>query len=67
MSCVKDRDFEILDTNCLDTQIETIEISDLKSLYAGETVQIHEDLAIYGYVVSSDKKGNFFNVIHFSR
>ena len=65
MSCVKDRNFEILDTNCLDTQIETIEISDLKSLYAGETVQIHEDLAIYGYVVSSDKKGNFFNVIHF--
>jgi len=65
MSCVKDRNFEILDTNCLDTQIETIVISDLKSLYAGETVQIHEDLAIYGYVVSSDKKGNFFNVIHF--
>jgi len=65
ISCVKNRDFDSPNIACSDTEFTIINISDLKSIYKGETVQIQEDLVVQGYVISSDKKGNFFNVIHF--
>jgi len=34
-------------------------------MYNGDTFQIQEDLVIKGYVISSDKEGNFFNTIYF--
>lgn len=64
-SCVKNREFDTPETGCSDSDFTFISISELKGLYAGETRQIHEDLVVKGYVISSDKAGNFFNTIHF--
>lgn len=41
-----------------------ISFTDLEGLYNDEVVQIQEDLFIEGYVISSDRAGNFFNVLH---
>jgi hypothetical protein len=65
LSCVKSREFDSPEIGCSDPEFTMIRIAELKGLYQGETVQIHEDLVVQGYVTSSDKKGNFFNVIHF--
>tara|TARA_R110002051_G_scaffold71624_4_gene129353 strand:- start:15421 stop:16791 length:1371 start_codon:yes stop_codon:yes gene_type:complete len=65
LSCVKSREFDSSEIGCSDAEFTMISIAELKGLYQGETVQIHKDLVVQGYVTSSDKKGNFFNVIHF--
>ncbi|MDO6471225.1 DUF5689 domain-containing protein [Maribacter sp. 1_MG-2023] len=64
-SCVKDKEFDAPDLECSDADFTFISISELKNMYNGETIQIQEDLVINGYVISSDKEGNFFNIIHF--
>ncbi|SKB32234.1 Lamin Tail Domain [Maribacter arcticus] len=64
-ACVKNRDFDEPELVCSDEDFSILSISELKNLYAGETVQIQEDWVVKGYVVSSDKSGNFFNILHF--
>ncbi|TLP75382.1 DUF5689 domain-containing protein [Maribacter sp. ACAM166] len=64
-SCVKDKEFEKPEVFCSDDNLATKSISQLKNLYDGQTVQIQEDWVIEGYVSSSDKAGNFFNILHF--
>ncbi|WP_244533994.1 DUF5689 domain-containing protein [Maribacter aquivivus] len=64
-SCVKDKEFDAPDIQCSDTEFILISIAELKNMYNGETIQIQEDLVISGYVISSDKDGNFFNTIYF--
>ncbi|WP_424003282.1 DUF5689 domain-containing protein [Maribacter sp. IgM3_T14_3] len=64
-SCVKDKEFDAPDLKCSDTEFTFISISELKNMHNGETIQIQDDLVINGYVISSDKEGNFFNIIHF--
>ena len=65
MSCVKNRNFDAPEIICSEGEFEIIDISELKNFYKGETVQIQDDLVIEGYVISSDKEGNFFNTIYF--
>ncbi len=65
LSCVKNREFDAPDLECSDAEYTFISLSELKNMYNGETIQIQEDLVISGYVISSDKDGNFFNTIHF--
>ena len=64
-SCVKNREFDAPDIECSDAEYAFISLSELKNMYNGETIQIQEELVISGYVISSDKDGNFFNTIHF--
>ncbi|MBC8766635.1 lamin tail domain-containing protein [Arenibacter sp. BSSL-BM3] len=64
MACVKDKDFEPPKANCPSDFSANITISELKSLYVDELIQIQEDLVIEGYVVSSDLAGNFFGTLH---
>ncbi|TDT41952.1 lamin tail-like protein [Maribacter spongiicola] len=64
-SCVKDKEFDAPDLECSNAEFTFITISELKNIYNGETIQIQEDLVIKGYVISSDKEGNFFNTIYF--
>jgi hypothetical protein len=64
-ACVKNRDFEEPELVCADEDFSIVNISELKKMYNGETAQIQEDWVIKGYVVSSDKTGNFFNILHF--
>ena len=63
--CVKNRDFDIPTVNCADGIQPNTTYSDIKNLYVDETIQIQDDLVIEGYVISSDRDGNFFSVLHF--
>lgn len=65
MSCVKNKDFETPEPNCTLDLEANISFANVKALYQGETIQIQEDLIIEGYVISSDKAGNFFGSLHF--
>ncbi|WP_036158805.1 DUF5689 domain-containing protein [Maribacter forsetii] len=65
ISCVKNREFDAPEVECSDSDFAFIAISELKNMYNGETFQIQEDLVVKGYVISSDKEGNFFNTIYF--
>ncbi|WP_419212934.1 DUF5689 domain-containing protein [Maribacter sp. X9] len=65
LGCVKDRDFKKPSLVCTDENLTNISISELKEVYADQTIQIQEDWVVEGYVASSDKEGNFFNVLYF--
>ena len=65
VSCVKNTAFEKISNSCSSNLVANTSFTVLKELYQGELIQIQEDLIIEGYVISSDKAGNFFNVLHF--
>jgi hypothetical protein len=65
MGCVKDRNFDAPKKICeVDLEVNA-SFADVKDLYVDGTVQIQDDLIIEGYVISSDKAGNFFSTLHF--
>jgi len=64
-SCVKDRNFEAPIRPCTVNTVANTSYDEVKNLFVDETIQIQEDMIIEGYVVSSDKEGNFFNTLHF--
>ncbi len=63
-SCVKSQDFETPEVACVQELPAIINYSQMKGFYQGKTVQIQEDVAIMGYVTSSDASGNFYSVLH---
>jgi len=62
---VADRGYNLLENQCANGLVANSTYAEVKSRFQGETVQIMEDLVIEGYVISSDKFGNFFNVLYF--
>ena len=64
-ACGKEGKYEDLGKSCIEELSANITLTELKLLYAGETIQIQQDLIIEGYVISSDKAGNFFGSLHF--
>lgn len=64
-SCVKDQTFDTPKSICSSDLTANVTYAQVKSLYVDKTIQILEDWIIEGYVISSDKAGNFFNVLHF--
>ena len=65
MGCVKDQNFDAPKKSCeVDLEANTT-YAEVKDLYVDGTVQIQDDLIIKGYVISSDKAGNFFSTLHF--
>jgi hypothetical protein len=65
MSCVKTRDFDVIQATCDKALVANSTFAEIFSLYKEKTVQIQDDLIIEGYVISSDEAGNFFGVLHF--
>jgi hypothetical protein len=64
-SCVDGRNFDTLEVACSPNLVANSTYAQVKALFVGETLQIQEDLIIEGFVISSDKAGNFFSVLHF--
>jgi len=64
-ACTKDSNFDVPEENCADGLTPNATFSQVKDLYNGQIVQIQEDWIIEGYVISSDKAGNFFSVLYF--
>ncbi|MGB5553850.1 MAG: DUF5689 domain-containing protein [Flavobacteriaceae bacterium] len=65
LACVKNRSFDVPNSNCSDTLSANVSYSEVKNLYVDQTLQIQDDLIIEGYVVSSDEAGNFFSTLYF--
>lgn len=65
VACVKDRNFNPIESNQTIDLRANITYTEVKNLFQEETFQIQEDLIIEGYVTSSDEMGNFFSVLHF--
>lgn len=63
--CGCDEDFDSASTNCSSNLQPNSSFSEVKALYQGQLLQIQQDLIIEGYVVSSDRSGNFFSVLYF--
>lgn len=63
LSCVENSDFDIPKQDCNSDLEANIGFRELDAYFKGETIQVQEDLIIEGYVISSDKDGNFYNVL----
>jgi hypothetical protein len=64
-SCGLQADFSPPDQLCNDSIVGNIRFDELKELLGGERViEINKDLRIEGYVISSDKAGNFFRSLY---
>ena len=62
-ACVEDGDFTI-PTLGDDKEYATIKsLTEIADLYQGSLVDFEEDITTFGYVVSSDKEGNFYKSI----
>ena len=64
-SCVDDNEFDEPESDCTTDISANITFSEVKSSYNGELMQIQEDWVIEAYVISSDRAGNFFSILHF--
>lgn len=65
VGCAPQEEFESLTNTCEAGLFANATFSQVKGLFKGEILQIQEDWVIEGYVVSSDREGNFFSTIHF--
>jgi len=63
-SCVKDSTFNTPKVDCSTNVITNTTIAEVKKLYVDEVLQIQQDLIIEGYIISSDKEGNFFSTLY---
>nr|WP_321415702.1 DUF5689 domain-containing protein [uncultured Allomuricauda sp.] len=64
LCCVDGREFNIPKNNCTTDISANINFAELDSLVQDEVIQIQEDLILEGYVISSDRAGNFFGVLY---
>ncbi|MDF0715048.1 DUF5689 domain-containing protein [Muricauda sp. 334s03] len=64
LCCVDGREFDEIGGNCETDMVANITFAELDSLVQDEVIQIQEDLILEGYVISSDRAGNFFGVLY---
>lgn len=63
-ACIKDKNFDAPVPDCSSVPNPNISLSELKALYVDKTVQLQEDWIVQGYIVSSDRAGNFFGALY---
>lgn len=63
-SCVKNTSFDAPKSICESNLIANTTFAEVKNLYVDEIIQIQQDLVMEGYVISSDRAGNFFGTLH---
>ncbi|WP_411029105.1 DUF5689 domain-containing protein [Spongiimicrobium sp. 3-5] len=64
MGCVKNPDFDTPKSGCVSEITANTSFDTVKNMYVDELIQIQEDLVIEGYVISSDRAGNFFGTLY---
>ncbi|SDQ10113.1 DUF5689 domain-containing protein [Flagellimonas zhangzhouensis] len=62
-SCTEGKEFDELQRLCSSELKSNFSFANLDQMATEETVQVQENLVIEGYIISSDKAGNFFNVV----
>ncbi|UGU14203.1 DUF5689 domain-containing protein [Sinomicrobium kalidii] len=57
--------YDAPETTCTEDGLKAnATFSEIKQLYKGEVIRIKKDLVVEGYVISSDKAGNFYGTLH---
>ncbi len=64
LCCVDGREFDAPKDNCTTDILANITFAELDSLVQDDVIQIQEDLVLEGYVISSDRAGNFFGMLY---
>ncbi|MBO0330703.1 DUF5689 domain-containing protein [[Muricauda] lutisoli] len=64
LCCVDGREFDEIERNCTSDMVANITFAELDSLVEDDVIQIQEDLILEGYVISSDRAGNFFGRLY---
>ncbi|MEH6680744.1 MAG: DUF5689 domain-containing protein [Sediminicola sp.] len=64
-SCLKEVSLDAIRPPCKEEMEPTISMKEVKELYKDQVFQIQEELFMEGYVISSDRAGNFFGTLHF--
>jgi len=64
LSCADGREFDMLKNNCTTDISANITFDELDALVQDDVIQIQDDLMLEGYVISSDRAGNFFGVLY---
>jgi len=64
LCCVDGREFDEMEGGCTTDLAANITFEALDALVQDDVVQIQEDLILEGYVISSDRAGNFFGVLY---
>ncbi|MHA7829670.1 MAG: DUF5689 domain-containing protein [Flagellimonas sp.] len=64
LCCVDGREFDEMEGSCTTDLAANITFEALNALVQDDVVQIQDDLILEGYVISSDRAGNFFGVLY---
>ncbi|MGN7512823.1 MAG: DUF5689 domain-containing protein [Allomuricauda sp.] len=64
LCCVDGREFDENERNCTTDMEANITFARLDSLVQDDVIQIQEELILEGYVISSDRAGNFFGRLY---
>lgn len=64
LCCVDGREFDEIEGSCTADILANITFAELDSLVQDGVIQIHENLVLEGYAISSDRAGNFFGVLY---
>ncbi|WP_437396304.1 DUF5689 domain-containing protein [Flagellimonas lutimaris] len=64
LSCADGREFDMRKNNCTTDISANITFDELDALVQDDVIQIQDDLMLEGYVISSDRAGNFFGVLY---
>lgn len=63
-SCADSSDFNTPTQTCTTDVTANLSFAELEAWFPGHTIKIQNDWILEGYIVSSDRAGNFFNVLH---
>ena len=63
-ACVFENEYSSFSDPCQELPESNISYAELKSMATDNLFQIQEDLFLEGYIVSSDRAGNFFKSLH---
>lgn len=63
-SCADSTDFNAPPQSCTTDLTANLSFAELEAWFPGQTVHIQNNWVLEGYIVSSDRAGNFFNVLH---
>lgn len=64
LCCVDSREFDEIEGSCATDISANFTFIELDSLVQDDVIQIQEELILEGYVISSDRAGNFFGVLY---
>lgn len=64
LCCIDGSEYDDIEGDCTTDMVANITFEELDSLVHDNVIQIQENLILQGYLISSDRAGNFFGVLY---